>query len=404
MRHNGRDREGRDGREMAYSSVPRKIDRDDAVASPVDPIVGLGIFYVIAMLRACLLPAFSIPCTTNTTCVQTSSPGGPRRPLARRCGSVGDGLAVDDRALAIALREAAPRVADGQADRVAERDRHPQVPAMKIEKSSPPVRHEPSRHRPAVVEGPQLARWKHRARRQVQNPAGFVDVDDQRAREATNDALIRDSGELDEVNLEARQHDPTELPFSTLQFLLPSRYCEVDSELLAFAWNQFGGTAPGWPRVRAICDFVHQHLTFNYKTARPTRTALDAFREKEGVCRDFTHLAVTLCRCMNIPARYATGYLGDIGVPARRADGLQRLVRGLPRRPLVHLRRPPQRAPHRPHRDGARPRRRRRADHDVLRPEHAAPLRRRHRRGRRARGGNRRGLTAIPVQPRRRIA
>jgi len=132
----------------------------------------------------------------------------------------------------------------------------------------------------------------------------------------TNDALIRDSGELDEVNLEARQHDPTELPFSTLQFLLPSRYCEVDSELLPFAWNQFGGTAPGWPRVRAICDFVHQHLKFNYKTARPTRTALDAFREKEGVCRDFTHLAITLCRCMNIPARYTTGYLGDIGVPA----------------------------------------------------------------------------------------
>jgi len=131
----------------------------------------------------------------------------------------------------------------------------------------------------------------------------------------TNDALIRDSGELDVVNADARQHDPTELPFSTVQFLLPSRYCEVDSELLGFAWNQFGGTAPGWPRVRAICDFVHSHLKFNYKTARPTRTALDAFREKEGVCRDFTHLAITLCRCMNIPARYTTGYLGDIGVP-----------------------------------------------------------------------------------------
>ena len=160
----------------------------------------------------------------------------------------------------------------------------------------------------------------------------------------TNDALIRDSGELDEVNLEARQHDPTELPFSTLQFLLPSRYCEVDSELLTFAWNQFGGTPPGWPRVRAICTFVHQHLKFNYKTARPTRTALDAFREKEGVCRDFTHLAITLCRCMNIPARYTTGYLGDIGVPPCRADGLQRLVRGLSRRPLVHLRRAPQHA------------------------------------------------------------
>jgi transglutaminase-like putative cysteine protease len=131
----------------------------------------------------------------------------------------------------------------------------------------------------------------------------------------SNDALIRDSGEPDETNPSARQHDPTELPFSTLQFLLPSRYCEVDSELLAFAWNRFGGVAPGTPRVQAICDFVHSHLKFNYATARPTRTALDAYREREGVCRDFTHLAITLCRCMNIPARYTTGYLGDIGVP-----------------------------------------------------------------------------------------
>ena len=131
-----------------------------------------------------------------------------------------------------------------------------------------------------------------------------------------NEALIRDSGELDEVDRDAPQRDPTELPLSTLQFLLPSRYCEVDSELLPFAWQQFGAVAPGWPRVAAICEFVHQHLTFDYQRARPTRTALDAFRERVGVCRDFTHLAVTLCRCMNIPARYTTGYLGDIGVPA----------------------------------------------------------------------------------------
>ena len=131
----------------------------------------------------------------------------------------------------------------------------------------------------------------------------------------TNHAEIRDSGRLDDVHPEARQADPTELPLATLQFLLPSRYCDVDSELLPFAWNQFGGTPPGWARVQAICDFVHERLSFNYKTARPTRTALDAFREREGVCRDFTHLAITLCRCMNIPARYTTGYLGDIGVP-----------------------------------------------------------------------------------------
>jgi transglutaminase-like putative cysteine protease len=131
----------------------------------------------------------------------------------------------------------------------------------------------------------------------------------------TNDALVRDSGLPDIVDPDAKQHDPTELPLSTLQFLLPSRYCEVDSELINFAWNRFGGTPRGWARVQAICDFVHEHLRFDYQAARPTRTALDGFRERVGVCRDFTHLAVTLCRCMNIPARYTTGYLGDIGVP-----------------------------------------------------------------------------------------
>jgi transglutaminase-like putative cysteine protease len=131
----------------------------------------------------------------------------------------------------------------------------------------------------------------------------------------TNSALIRDSGLPDDYDPEARQRDPTELPFSTLQYLLPSRYCEVDSELLGFAWNRFGQTPPGWQRVQAICDFVHQHITFDYQSARATRTAVDGFRERVGVCRDFTHLAVTLCRCMNIPARYTTGYLGDIGVP-----------------------------------------------------------------------------------------
>lgn len=130
-----------------------------------------------------------------------------------------------------------------------------------------------------------------------------------------SESIIADSGQPDEVNVNAWQHDPVELPPATLQFLLPSRYCEVDSELLPFAWNQFGRTNKGWPRVQAICDFVHQHLRFDYNAARATRTALDGFRERTGVCRDFTHLAVTLCRCMNIPARYCTGYLGDIGIP-----------------------------------------------------------------------------------------
>jgi len=131
----------------------------------------------------------------------------------------------------------------------------------------------------------------------------------------TNLAYIRDSGEPDAIDTSAVQHDPTALPLATLQFLLPSRYCEVDSELLSFAWNRFGTVPPGWQRVQAICDFVHGHLTFDYQAARPTRTALEGFRERVGVCRDFTHLAVALCRCMNIPARYTTGYLGDIGVP-----------------------------------------------------------------------------------------
>ena len=131
-----------------------------------------------------------------------------------------------------------------------------------------------------------------------------------------SESVIRDPGVLDPVDWYAWQHDPTDLPPATLQFLLPSRYCEVDSELLPFAWNRFGHTPLGWPRVQAICDFVHQHIRFDYAQARATRTAVEGFRERVGVCRDYTHLAVTLCRCMNIPARYCTGYLGDIGIPA----------------------------------------------------------------------------------------
>jgi transglutaminase-like putative cysteine protease len=100
----------------------------------------------------------------------------------------------------------------------------------------------------------------------------------------------------------------------TLQFLLASRYCEVD-RLSDLAWQLFTHTAPGWPRVQAICDWVHQHVTFGYHFARPTKSALDVHAERQGVCRDFQHLAIALCRAMHIPARYATGYLGDIGVP-----------------------------------------------------------------------------------------
>ncbi|MDM0078277.1 transglutaminase family protein [Variovorax sp. J2P1-59] len=129
-----------------------------------------------------------------------------------------------------------------------------------------------------------------------------------------NEAVVFDTGWPDPVTPAAMEHAPANLPVETLQFLLPSRYCEVDSELLQFAWTMFGGVPPGWQRVQAICDFVHRHLRFDYQSARATRTALEGFRERVGVCRDFTHLAITLCRCMNIPARYVTGYLGDIGI------------------------------------------------------------------------------------------
>ncbi len=143
----------------------------------------------------------------------------------------------------------------------------------------------------------------------VRIPAGVSSV------RLRNRAVIFDPGWPDPVEPAALEHAAAELPVETLPFLLPSRYCEVDSELLAFAWERFLPVAPGWTRVQAICDFVHDHLRFDYGSARPTRTAVDAFRERTGVCRDFAHLAIALCRAMNIPARYATGYLGDIGVP-----------------------------------------------------------------------------------------
>jgi transglutaminase-like putative cysteine protease len=126
---------------------------------------------------------------------------------------------------------------------------------------------------------------------------------------------VEDSGLPDPIDAWAKQWKIMDLPPETLQFLLPSRYCEVDSELSNVAWNLTQSKASGWEKVQTICNFVHAHIRFDYLQARPTRTALDAYREKVGVCRDFMHLAVTMCRCVNIPARYATGYLGDIGVP-----------------------------------------------------------------------------------------
>ena len=126
--------------------------------------------------------------------------------------------------------------------------------------------------------------------------------------------LINDSGKPDEVDLTATEIPVQELPPETLRFLLASRYCEVD-RLSDLAWQWFGNTAPGWPTVQAICDWVHHHVTFGYHFARPTKSALDVHAERQGVCRDFQHFAITFCRAMHIPARYATGYLGDIGVP-----------------------------------------------------------------------------------------
>ncbi len=127
--------------------------------------------------------------------------------------------------------------------------------------------------------------------------------------------LVLDSGRPDAVKPAAREYPVNDLPEEVLTYLLNSRYCEVD-RLSCVAGDLFGATQPGWARVQAICDWVHSRIRFDYAAARPTKTALDVFTERVGVCRDFQHLAVTFCRAMNIPARYATGYLGDIGVPA----------------------------------------------------------------------------------------
>jgi transglutaminase-like putative cysteine protease len=130
----------------------------------------------------------------------------------------------------------------------------------------------------------------------------------------SGDATIRDSGLCDPVFPELLESPVAALPNEVLLFLMGSRYCETDL-LSQAAWDRFGHLPPGWSRVQAICDFVHGHITFDYQQARSTRSAYDAYKEKIGVCRDYAHLAIALCRCMNIPARYVNGHLGDIGVP-----------------------------------------------------------------------------------------
>ena len=130
----------------------------------------------------------------------------------------------------------------------------------------------------------------------------------------STNAIVNDTGATDVVVPSAQQHPVESLPEEALVFLLPSRYCETDL-LTKVAWDLFGHAPHGWGRVRAICDFVHSHIAFDYLRARPTMSAFQVYNEKRGVCRDYAHLAIAFCRCLNFPARYCTGYMGDIGVP-----------------------------------------------------------------------------------------
>jgi len=144
--------------------------------------------------------------------------------------------------------------------------------------------------------------------RRFEAPAGSLRI--------RGDGIVADSGLPDPVEPDAQETAIAALPDDTLIYLLGSRYCETD-RLSQIAWDMFGHLQPGWSRVQAICDYVHGHIRFDYQNARYTRTAYDAWQEKTGVCRDFAHLAIALLRCMNIPARYVNGHLGDIGVPLR---------------------------------------------------------------------------------------
>jgi transglutaminase-like putative cysteine protease len=130
----------------------------------------------------------------------------------------------------------------------------------------------------------------------------------------TADGIMEDSGIPESAHWSAGEHAVRDLPADTLQYLIASRYCETDL-LMNDAWRLFGHFTPGWSRVQAICDYVNREVAFGYPYARPTKTALETYRERQGVCRDLAHLAIAFCRCLNIPARYCTTYLGDIGVP-----------------------------------------------------------------------------------------
>jgi transglutaminase-like putative cysteine protease len=163
----------------------------------------------------------------------------------------------------------------------------------------------PFRSMPAVPSTTYIDGFGNRCRR-LMAPAGDITL--------RLDGTIVDDGIHDPVAPGAREIAVEQLPHDTLVFLLGSRYCETD-RLSQIAWDYFGTLPPGWTRAQAICDFVHNHIKFGYQHARATRTALEAFEERVGVCRDFAHLMIAFCRCLNIPARYVNGYLGDIGVP-----------------------------------------------------------------------------------------
>jgi transglutaminase-like putative cysteine protease len=145
----------------------------------------------------------------------------------------------------------------------------------------------------------------------VEAPAGLIRF--------SSDAIINDTGKPDLVAQWARQRPLWSLPSDSLVFLLGSRYCETDL-LSEIAWKLFGTTPQGWARVQAICDFVHNHISFGYEHASPTKSAFQVYGDRKGVCRDYAHLAIAFCRCLNIPARYCTGYLGDIGMPPPYAE------------------------------------------------------------------------------------
>jgi len=130
----------------------------------------------------------------------------------------------------------------------------------------------------------------------------------------STEGILEDSGVPEAEAWTAAEVPVNELPHECLRYLLASRYCETDV-LMNDAWRLFGHVAPGWNRVQTICDFVNRHAVFGYQYARSTKTAYDTFQERNGVCRDLAHLAIAFCRCLNIPARYCTSYLGDIGVP-----------------------------------------------------------------------------------------